>query len=303
MRIGYPCINRSIGCTPSKTFRVASYSEDRIRDTIQANLSCLGKILEYNNRNGILFLRITSDLIPFASHPICRFPWQEYFLPVFETLGDYIQEHRFRISLHPDQFVLINTPDSDVLHRSIDELHYHLELLELMGLDTTAKIQIHVGGVYGDKINSAKRFISVYKQLDKKLRNHLVVENDDRLYSAADCLSISNHSGIPVLLDVFHHAINNNGESLKDILDPVAKTWRKCDGIPMVDYSSQQAGKRQGAHTEHIDTEDFRRFLIETRAMDLDIMLEIKDKEISALDALALARNDSRLMTGSSVKS
>ncbi|MEN6397114.1 MAG: UV DNA damage repair endonuclease UvsE [Methanoregula sp.] len=303
MRIGYPCINRSIGCTPSKTFRLASYSDNRLRDTVQANLSCLEKILDYNVQNGLLFLRITSDLVPFASHPVCRFPWQVHFLPVFESLGSYIRKHRFRISLHPDQFVLINTPDPDVLRRSIDELAYHEQLLELMGLDQAAKIQIHVGGVYGDKTASTERFISAFEGLDERIRRHLVIENDDRLYSAADCLAISDRTGIPVLFDVFHHAVCNNGEPVREILDPVTKTWSGNDGIPMVDYSSQQAGKRPGAHAEHIDLIDFKRFLSDTRATDLDIMLEIKDKETSALAALAAAQNDPRLITGLSLSS
>jgi UV DNA damage endonuclease len=298
MRIGYPCINRSIGCTPSRTFRLNSYSDDRLRDTIQANLSCLEKILRFNTENGILFLRITSDLVPFASHPVCRFPWKEHFLPDFESLGRYIRNHRFRISLHPDQFVLINTPHTDVLRRSIDELAYHAQLLELMGLDRTARIQIHVGGVYGDKPASIERFIRAYAGLDERIRRHLVIENDDRLYSAADCLAISDSTGIPVLFDVFHHAIHNNGEPVREILDRAAKTWSGNDGLPMVDYSSQQEGKRPGAHAEHIGIKDFKRFLKETYPLDLDIMLEIKDKETSALAALSAARNDPRLITG-----
>ncbi len=298
MRIGYPCINLSIGCTPSHTFRLASYSDERLRATVQANLSCIRSILEYNARHGMFFLRITSDMVPFASHPVCMFPWQEHFFEEFQRLGEYIKKHRFRISMHPDQFVLLNTPNEDVLRRSIDELVYHVRILELMGLDRSAKIQLHVGGVYGNKIESMERFIHVYDRLDDSIRQRLVIENDERLYSVSDCIEIHEKTGVPVLFDRFHHAIKNQKEAVRDLLPVLKKTWRSADGIPMIDYSSQQPGKRVGAHTEHIDTADFTRFLAETSSVDCDVMLEIKDKEKSVLAALEVACNDPRLFTG-----
>ena len=115
MRIGYPCINRSIGCTASRTFRLASYTEIRMRDTLNGNLACLEKILGYNALNGMLFFRITSDLVPFASHPVCTFAWQDEFAETFAKTGDVIRQCGFRISMHPDQFVLLNAPDKGIL--------------------------------------------------------------------------------------------------------------------------------------------------------------------------------------------
>ena len=298
MRIGYPCINRSIGCTASRTFRLASYTEERMGDTVQENLSCLSRIIAYNERHGMLFFRITSDLVPFASHPVCTFPWQEEYAGEFEKIGDYIQQYGFRISMHPDQFVLLNAPDKGVLQRSIDDLVYQVQVLDLMGLDHTAKVQVHVGGVYGDKPAAIDRFVQQYDLLDTVIQDRLVIENDERLYTLSDCLAIHERTGIPVVADTFHHSLLNNREQFTALLDPVRKTWKAHDGIPMIDYSSQEPGKRVGAHAGHIVAEDFRQFLKETLPGDFDIMLEIKDKEKSALAALALARDDPRLVTG-----
>ena len=298
MRIGYPCINRSIGCTASRTFRLASYTEERMRDTVNANLACLEKILTYNVHHGLLFFRITSDLVPFASHPVCTFPWQEEFAGLFEKIGAYIRQHGIRISMHPDQFVLLNAPNKGVLQRSIDDLGYQVQVLDLMGLDSSAKVQVHAGGVYGDKPAAIDRFVKQYDLLDTVIRDRLVIENDERLYTLSDCLGIHERTGIPVIADAFHHSLLNNGERFFSLLDPVRKTWKATDGIPMVDYSSQEPGRRVGAHAEHIVAEDFRQFLKETLPADFDLMLEIKDKEKSALAARALARHDPRLVTG-----
>ena len=62
----------------------------------------------------------------------------------------------------------------------------------------------------------------------------------------------------------------------------------------MVDYSSQAPGDRRGNHAESIDLQDFQLFLEHTSKSDFDIMLEIKDKETSALKAVELARSDGR---------
>jgi UV DNA damage endonuclease len=199
--------------------------------------------------------------------------------------------------MHPDQFVLLNACDEGVFQRSIAELAYQTQVLDLMGLDTTAKVQIHVGGVYGDKPLSMDRFADKYDLLDPVIKNRLVIENDERLYSISDCLDLHERTGIPIIADLFHHALHNNAERFADLLTPLKATWKARDGIPMVDYSSQEPGKRAGAHAEHIVPDDFRQFLNETRLADFDIMLEIKDKEKSALCALDIAREDPRLVT------
>jgi UV DNA damage endonuclease len=265
---------------------------------VKANLLCLLKILSYNVDHGMLFFRITSDMVPFASHPVCTFPWRRYFAEEFRRIGEYARSYRFRISMHPDHFVLLNAPDTGVLERSIADLTYQSHVLDLLGLDNSAKLQIHVGGVYRNKTASLERFIKNYERLDETIRRRLVIENDERLFTTADCLAIHKRTGIPVLFDVFHHTINNNNENIADLFGLVCATWKKSDGIPMVDYSTQQQGKRAGAHAETIDERDFRSFLQISMPYDFDIMLEIKDKEKSALSALILAQNDPRLYKG-----
>jgi UV DNA damage endonuclease len=295
MKIGYPCINRTIGCSTNRTFRLKSYSEERLIETVEDNLDCLLHILKFNIEHNILFFRITSDLVPFASHPICQFPWQKFFEDKFREIGNFIRSHGIRISMHPDQFTLINSPNLEVYEDSIRELLYHSQVLGLMKLGSTAKIQIHVGGVYRDKERSMERFIKRFWEMEDIAKKHLVIENDDKNYTLRDCVHISSETGIPVLFDSFHHELNNDGGTIQEAFGICTNTWSTADGLPMVDYSSQEVGQRRGKHAESLDVNHFREFLEQTRPLDFDVMLEIKDKERSAFKALEIGSQDDRV--------
>ncbi len=247
--------------------------------------------MEFNVQNNILFFRIGSGLVPFASHPICKFKWQKYFQEDLEKIGNYIQKNKIRISMHPDQFTVINSPNLKIVQKSFSELKYHCDILDLMKLKSDAKIQIHVGGVYGEKEKAIQRFIENYQKLEKRIKDRLVVENDDRSYSLQDCLRINQKIKIPILLDSFHHQCLNNQEKLSLALISAFQTWRKKDGLPMMDYSSQKINGRRCSHIESINLNLFKKFIETAPGLDFDIMLEIKDKEKSALRALSFIKN------------
>jgi len=288
MKIGYPCINRTIQNGSSKTFRLKSYSDQRLCESIEYNLQSLYDMLRYNVEHKLLFFRISSQLVPFASHLVCTYPWVKQYKERFREIGNFITKNDIRISMHPDQFVLLNSVSDEIFQRSVEELSYHAQVLDLLGLDASAKLQIHVGGVYGDKNESIKRFITRYFLLPEYVQKRLVIENDDRLYSVKDCLLISESTHVPILFDNLHHKIFNNGEREEDIFSEVLMTWAKKDGIPITDYSSQQPEARIGNHAQSIDSEDFKKYILKMQEFDFDIMLEIKDKEQSALKALSV---------------
>jgi UV DNA damage endonuclease len=290
-------LNYSLPCRPNRTFRLVSYSAARVSEALIHNLRCLDAMVDYNRKHGLLFLRLSSDLIPFASHPRFKFPWRTRFRQRFAELGAKVRAAGLRLSMHPDQFTLINSPDHEVFRRSARELAYHAEVFDALGLDATAKVQIHVGGVYGDKVGALRRFRERYRRLSAAVRRRLVIENDDVSYTVRDCLRLSRAVGVPVLFDSFHHEVNGNGEGMLQALTACSATWRRADGLPMVDYSSQAPGGRRGKHTDSVDLRHFRLFALATRTRDFDLMLEIKDKEKSALRVLAEFHRDPRLVT------
>ncbi|MBD2721526.1 UV DNA damage repair endonuclease UvsE [Hymenobacter armeniacus] len=291
MKIGYPCVNEAMDCSAANTFRLASYSEERLVAAVTVNLACLRRMLEWNVAQGLLFFRMGSGIVPFGSHEINTFPWQTHFAADFRAIGDYIKAHDLRVSFHPDQFVVLNSPSAGIVQRSIQELVYQGSMLDLMGLDGTAKLQIHVGGLYGERELAIQRFAQVHATLPAAVKARVVVENDDRLYSLRDCLYLHELTGVPILFDNFHHECLNHGEPMPEALRLAAATWHPtADGVPMMDYSSQALGERKGKHTDDLVDDLFRGFLADLHGLDFDMMLEIKNKEASALRAVAILR-------------
>lgn len=295
MRIGFVGDSTIAEIQSARRFRLSSYSSEKFRETALLNLDGVQANIEYSAKNSLLNYRIRSEIIPFASHAVCDVDWKSEYAARFPVIGALVKKYEMRVSFHPDQFVVLNAPSEKVVQNSIAELQYQSTVLDLMQVGNEHKLQIHVGGAYGDKMESKKRFAATFQKLPDSIKRRLVIENDDRLYTVQDCLDIHTETGIPILFDNLHHAMNPDGRSLREAIEACFATWKNEDGLPMVDYSSQQPGMRAGKHADHIDIHQFEAYLQETTGLNFDIMLEIKDKDVSALEALQAAKKLRRI--------
>jgi len=150
-------------------------------------------------------------------------------------------------------------------------------------VDYTNKIILHVGGVYGDKATAMERFKENFRRLSPSAQNRLVLENDDKSYTLRDVLEISSELNIPVVFDNLHHELNPCDMEFQQILLSVKSTWKSVDGPVKFHYSDSDSEKRGGAHSKFVVTKNFLDYIDKISAIDADIMLEVKDKEISAL--------------------
>ncbi|MGE3062892.1 MAG: hypothetical protein AB7T10_04595 [bacterium] len=104
-------------------------------------------------------------------------------------------------------------------------------------------------------------------------------------------LEVCEMTGAKPILDNFHDLLNPSKERFPKLLKTASEYWNiKKDGIIMTDYSSQERGKRRGSHAKTLDLNDFKEYINNTKKRDFDIMLEIKDKEKSALKAIESLR-------------
>lgn len=271
---------------------------EKLRKLIKANLACLLRVLKYNKFHNIHVFRITSKLIPLATHPITtHWDYFEEFKEQLDKLGEYIRQNQIRVSAHPDHFTLLNSPDEAVVNSSIHTLSYHTKLFEMMGLDNSAKLVLHIGGAYKDKDLAMRRFISNYNQLPSAIKNRIILENDDKIFTAKDTLHLCNITKSPMVIDVHHHDCHNNGEYLQSLWPDILKTWNGTQ--PKIHFSSPKSSKNLRAHADFIDPQSFYSFLEQVKQFncDFDVMIEAKQKDKALFQLISDLKNQFNIHT------
>lgn len=146
--------------------------------------------------------------------------------------------------MHPGQYTVINSPNKEVVFKSIKDLQYHCDFLDSLGVDYTNKLILHIGGVYNDKKAAKLRFIENFNSLPSSVKNRLVIENDEKNFSLNDVLEISHLINVPVVFDNLHNfCYGDNNYTTKEIYEKVLKTWKPKDGTMKVHYSQQAPQK------------------------------------------------------------
>ena len=285
MSIGYACLNIGTPNTNIRSVMQRNATPEKLTEVTEHNLAALERMIDYNRKNNIKLFRISSDLIPFGSSSVNALPWWDSHAEAFQHIGAKIRKSGMRVSFHPGQYTVLNSPDEDVVARAILDLAYHAKMLECLGVDNQHKIVLHVGGIYGDKKEALERFEQNFRRLPEAVRNRLIIENDDRLYNIEEVLELAHRLQIPAVYDNLHHAINPTPSGGTDPywIAEAKKTWKTSDGNQKIHYSQQAPGKRPGAHTDTIDLKTFLTFHEQLEDKLIDIMLEVKDKNLSAI--------------------
>jgi UV DNA damage endonuclease len=292
MKIGYACIPLTTNARTNRRLMLKNFSEMMFLEVLEQNLIDLREILENNEKFNIKLFRISSDIVPLGSHGINEIPWHTVFKNELCEIGEYIKKCGMRVSMHPGQYTVLNAEKEDIVAKAIKDLEYHARFLDSLGVDGSNKIILHIGGAYGDKDAAINRFIENFKRLPLSVKNRLVIENDDRIFNIEDLLFVSSKINIPVIFDNLHYECNHEIEMpIKEIMKKVAKTWSEKDGNIKVHYSQQNPQKHIGAHSSSITVKKFLQYYEEVKDFNLDIMLEVKDKDISAIKCNLLVNN------------
>jgi len=295
MKIGYACINMTLqkagGITTNRSMRQKTYNERGLpycSELALQNVKDLVNIIKWNNEMRIKQFRMSSDI----------FPWMSYYqldeLPDYEEISDYLYmagdeaSGKQRLTFHPGHFNVLGSPNPVVVNKTIKELNQHSEIMNIMGLSRTHynKINIHIGGAYGDKQATLDRWINNYHKLNFSTQERLTVENDDKasMYSVKDLYEgIYKKISVPIVFDFYHHKFCTGGLSEQEALELALSTWPK--GItPCTHYSESRRKEhldesiRAQAHSDLIYNK------IPTYGHEFDCVVEAKHKELAIVN-------------------
>lgn len=289
---GYACLNtelrkKKIFC--SRTCRIPTIEKkgmEYVKSLATQNVKDLLTILEWNLEHKIFFMRISSDLCPFASHE--KYGYSLDFLdPLFKKIGDFAKEHGIRLTMHPGQYNALASPRKEVIENTFRDLNHHCNILDKIGLGVDSVMVIHGSGVYGDKPESLKRLAQNLALLPIKTRNRIALENCEMSYCVKDLLPISEALGVPIIIDFHHDSIYESTEPVQFYFDRVYKVWNDRGIKPKVHVSNSVPGVNpQDNKTKRRKHSDYIHFLHDallTIDFPLDVMFECKMKEAALL--------------------
>jgi UV DNA damage endonuclease len=282
-RVGFACVMSSQKLSTSHTFRLANLAPEKLQQTVNRNIADIRAILRWMEPRGLRLFRIGSSFVPFASHPALDWDWEPTCAEALSLIGREYEPKGFRFSLHPGQYNVLNSPRPGVVERTLAEVDYSCRLLELMGLDSAHKVVLHGGSIYGDRKGSTARLLEVLGKLPVRIRNRMVLENDERFFSFQEIVTICELSGLPPVFDLHHHLLNPSPQ-IRHWLRRGEKLWHSR---PKVHISSTAPGLRPGAHDLFVRSEDLH-LLLELLPFDADLMVEAKAKEEAALEVLRM---------------
>ena len=303
MNLGYACINMQLsypqqyggqekGVLPITTGRsmikrtFESKGLDYASELTLANAKDLDRIIDWNILNGFNFFRITSGLAPWKS----EYDWTDLkdldeIKMYLHSAGVKAKTHNLRITSHPGPFNVLTSPHPHVVDNCVNDLTMHGDVFDMLSLTRTPynKINIHIGGAYGDKPAAMKRFCENFNLLPESVKSRLTVENDDKasMYSVKELYNgVYNVIGVPIVFDYHHHRFCNGGLGEQEALELAISTWP--EGITPATHYSESRREEQGDDTIRVQAHsDYIYDKIDTYGNDIDIMVEAKRKELA----------------------
>lgn len=271
MRIGFAAIPYDRRLLPVTSKKSAAETVSRLE-----------AVARYVSGLGIDFYRIPANVSPRESLESIEAAREQ-----IKALGDLFRHLDIRTCFHVTYYCILNSPNTEVLEKSIDELRCLCLFDRYAGGGN--HIELHAGGAYGDREAAIQRFIKVSTSLDDELFRMLRLENEEhpgKIGTIAELMRISRETGIPLLFDVAHYRVNPLEKRLnaRNIVSRFLETWQGATTFPVLHYSTTLPDK--GTHLP-VNPAEFWDFIGSLEGLAFDVMLETKEKEKDVLKVKA----------------
>ncbi|CAO1626505.1 unnamed protein product [Sympodiomycopsis kandeliae] len=289
-RLGYACLNTVLRTQDppifsSRTARIKSIQEkglDWVKELARANAKDIIPMLRWNVENNIRFMRLSSEIFPFASHDTYGYS-PDCASEELAEAGKVARELNHRITMHPGQFVQLGSPNPAVVKSSIRELDVHATVLDLMGMDQDSVMIIHGGGVYGNREATLERMKETIRtKLPEHIKRRLVLENDEISWSAEELLPVCHEFNIPMVFDFHHDMLRPSQKSPNELMPELLQLFSQRGIKPKFHLSHPRPGsknlRQRRAHSDRCGS------LPLDLPPDADLMIEAKDKEQAVLE-------------------
>ncbi len=258
---------------------------DVLKEKIIKNLEDLLIMIQWNEDNGIKVFRLSSELFVHKTNPRVEDYTFDFAIPLLKKIGALARSYNQRLTFHPGQFNVLASINPKALEHTINDLEYHADVLDLLGMDKHSVMVIHGGGTYGDIEGTKKRWCENYKKLPDKIKRRLVLENCERNFSIVDCLDVSKKCGVPIVFDTHHFNCytrlhpDESFETAEYYIPLILETWKD---IKPKFHVSEQGDGRVGKHSDYIEIlPEYLLEIPERYGVNIDIMIEAKMKELS----------------------
>jgi UV DNA damage endonuclease len=267
-----------------------TYTPQKAHDLALQNVKDLLPILGFNFAHNIRGYRVSSDMLPHYTDPeVERFSLSEDIIRALQQAGDFANNKRQRITMHPGQFCVVGTPSADIFQKTVEDLDMHAMILDTMNINQAEGILcVHGGGVYGDKEATKRRWIEQFDDLPRGVKSRLALENCEKSYSPRDCLDIAQACDIPVIYDTHHYRCykqlhpNEDVEDIYDTLPEIVEGWKQRGCRPLFHVSDQAEGKQVGAHHDYVQAlPEELLHVVQTYRCGIDVEVEAKAKELA----------------------
>lgn len=278
--------------SPSKTITYTKYRDlpvkeqkEKLLEITRKNIEHTLRALHYNIGHEINLYRMSSSIVPLATHPNVKWDFITPLRPMWKEIGDLVKKHGLRVSFHPNQFTLFTSSREEVTKKAVIDMEYHYRMFEAMGLEQASLINIHIGGAYGDKEGALKRFHTNVATIPSLIKKAMTLENDDKTYNTEETLYVCKQENIPFVFDYHHHMANLCTKSLEELLPEIVKTWESRGLPPKIHLSSPKSHQAFRSHADFIDIPFIKPLfdLLRPLQMDIDFMIEAKAKDRSCL--------------------